>query len=282
MSDVTVKITVFYVGTSLLAPLGRAESDINAQHGLGLQVATCNCGAPLTEAEWNSAESDVGDSDLVFVIHVTEGENAVRIAAALDRYRNRHSAVIAFNCMPELMRRLRMGKLDFGKLMKPRASRDQAASETSGQSIARKLATWMADFVKGRTTADGSGEAPKRVGPPANADQYVKLIGRLPSILKFVPSAGKLRDTKNYLLLFGYFLQPTPNNIRSMLLCAITQYVPGDHHSIKIESAEAMPVIGLFITPMRQNCLKHSKPIRSGTSESGGAHLIVMRLSDCY
>ena len=240
-----MKITVFYVGTSLLAPLRRAESDINAQHKLNLQVATHNCGSPLTLSEWHSAESDLSDSDLAFVIHVTEGENAVRIAAALDGHRKRHSAVIAFNCMPELMRRVRMGKLDFGKLMKPAASRDQAGAETSGQSAARKLATWMSDFVKGRTP-NKSGEPPKRGGPPKSADQYVKLIGRLPSILKFVPSAGKLGDIKNYLLLFGYFLQPTPNNIRSMLLSAIKQYAPGDHHSIKVETAEAMPVMGVY------------------------------------
>lgn len=240
-----MKITVFYVGSSLLAPLRRAESDINAQHQPGLQVATYNCGAPLTEPQWNLAESDLAGSDLVFVIHVTEGENAARIASALDRDRKRHGAVIAFNCMPELMRRVRMGKLDFGKLIKPAAGHHQSAADTSGQSAARKLATWMSDFVKGGTP-NKSDQPPKRGGPPKNADQYVKLIGRLPSILKFVPSAGKLGDIKNYLLLFGYFLQPTPNNIRSMLLCAIKHYTPGDHHSIKIEPAEAMPVMGIY------------------------------------
>ena len=240
-----MRITVFYVGTSLLAPLRRAESDINAQRQLGLQVATHNCGAPLTEPQWNLAEGDLAGSDLVFVIHVTEGENAARITTALDRHRKHHSAVIAFNCMPEIMRRVQMGKLDFGKLMSPPAARDQATAETSGQSAARNLATWMSDFVRGRTQ-NKSSESPKRGGPPKNADQYVKLIGRLPSILKFVPSVGKLGDIKNYLLLFGYFLQPTPNNIRSMLLCAIKQYAPGDHHSIKIESAEAMPVMGVY------------------------------------
>lgn len=227
----------------MLAPLRRAEAEINSHHKLDLQVASYNCGAPLTEPEWNSAERDVGGSDLVFVIHVTEGENAARIAAALDRCGDCHSAVIAFNCMPELMRHVRMGKLDFGKLMKARKSDQQGGEETSGPGIARKLGTWMADFVKGRTP---SGDSPKRVGPPANADQYVKLIGRLPSILKFVPSAGKLRDIKNYLLLFGYFLQPTSNNIRSMLLFAIKSYAPGDHRSLEIEPAEAMPVMGVY------------------------------------
>jgi magnesium chelatase subunit H len=240
-----VKVTVFYVGTSLLAPLKRAESDINAQHNLNLEVAAYNCGSPLTLCEWNLAESDLADSELVFVIHVTEGENAARITTALDHHRNRHAAVIAFNCMPELMRRVRMGKLDFSKLMRSRVPRDQAAAEPWGQSTARKLATWMSDFVKGRAP-NKSGEPAKRGGPPKNSDQYVKLIGRLPSILKFVPSSGKLGDIKNYLLLFGYFLQPTPNNIRSMLLSAIKEYAPGDHHSIKVDTAEVLPVMGIY------------------------------------
>src|SRR4249919_2215125 len=192
-----MKITVFYVGTSLLAPLRRAEDEINAQHKLGLQVAGYNCGAPLNEAEWRAADGDLAASDLVFVIHVTEGENAARIATALERHQGRHQAVIAFNCMPDLMRRTRMGKLDFGKLMKSSPSKDQAEGEVAAPGMAKKLAIWMSDFVKGRDSRDE--DNPKRGGPPARADQYVSLIGKLPSILKFVPSAGRLGDIKNYL-----------------------------------------------------------------------------------
>jgi magnesium chelatase subunit H len=240
-----MKIAVFYVGTSLLAPLRRAEQEINARHQLGLQVATYNCGAPLTEAEWKAAQDDVADSDLVFAIHVTEGENAARIGAALERHRERHNAVIAFNCMPDLMRRTRLGKLDFAALMKQRGSPDHGEQEASAPGIARKLGTWMTDFIKGRAQTRG-GDSPRPIGPPSKTDQYVKLIGRLPALLKFVPSAGKLGDIKNYLLLFGYFLQPTPNNIRAMLLHAIKQYVPGDHHLIKVDPAESMPVVGVY------------------------------------
>ncbi len=187
-----MKITVFYVGTSLLAPLQRAEHEINARHNLGLQVATYNCGSPLSGVEWQAAENDVRVSDLAFVIHVTEGENAARIVSALQRHQQRHYAVISFNCMPDLMRCTRMRKLDFAKLIKPRGSRDQA-EETSAPGIARKLGMWMSDFVKGRTSS-GAQSAGKRGGPPAKADQYVKLIGHLPGILKYVPDAGKLGD----------------------------------------------------------------------------------------
>jgi magnesium chelatase subunit H len=237
-----VKIAVFYVGTSLLAPLKRAESEINKLYALNLQIAAHNCGAPLNDEEWRAAHRDLEQSDLVFIIHVTDGENALRLGESLDKLEGRHNAVIAFNCMPDLMRRTRMGKLDFAKLMKPRKS---SGKEETSRSIARKLGLWMGDFIKGRNGSNGHGSSPKTKGH-ANKGQYVKMIGRLPSILKFVPNAGKLRDIKNYLLLFCYFLQPTPNNIRSMLLHSIKHYVPGNGSAMKVDPPEAMPVVAIY------------------------------------
>lgn len=241
-----MKITVFYVGTSLLSPLRRAETDINSRHKLGLEVRTHNCGAPLTVDEWSAAERDIATSEIVFVIHITEGENAARIIAALEPKRERHGAVIAFNCMPDLMRCTRIGKLDFSSLIKSKASEED--SLTSGQNIPRKLATqlatWMADFVKIRRQSRGNDS--NKPSAPGNKDHYLTLIGRLPAILKFVPNAGKLKDIKNYLLLFACFLQPTPRNIRSMLLLAIKHYAKGDYRRIKIDPPEAMPTVAIY------------------------------------
>ena len=240
-----MKITVFYVGTSLLAALKRAEDEINASHNLELEVATYNCGAPLSEAQWREVDSELSASEIVFIIHVTDSENAARINKALELYSRHHNAVIAFNCMPELMRRTRLGKLDFSALMKSRNNTGAGDRETSASGFAQKLSSWMGDFMK-TSRSTGTRESGKRGGPPRNTDSYLKLIRRLPAVLKFVPSAGKLRDIKNYILLFGYFLQPTPSNIRSMLLLAIKQYVPGDRKAIVINPPEEMPLIGIY------------------------------------
>ena len=240
-----MKVTFFYVGTSLLSPLKRAEDEINARHNLALKVSTYNCGAPLAESDWKSVDSDLSDSDIVFIIHVTDGENAARINNALELHCRRHHAIIAFNCMPELMRRTRLGKLDFAGLMKSRENADAGVSEKAAPGFARKLSTWMGDFMK-TSRSSGSDRTSSRKGPPANTDLYLRLIQRLPAILKFVPSAGKLRDIKNYLLLFAYFLQPTPTNIRSMLLLAVNQYVSGDRRGIVIDPPEEMPLLGIY------------------------------------
>jgi magnesium chelatase subunit H len=141
--------------------------------------------------------------------------------------------------MPDLMRRTRMGKLDFARLMKVgRSANDAEGKENRGRSLARKLATWMQDAVGGR----GSG----RKSSHGNLGQYVKLISRLPAVLKFVPGAGKLRDIKNYLYLFCYFIQPTPNNIRSMLLYAIKHYAAERARGIKVSPPEQVASVGVY------------------------------------
>jgi magnesium chelatase subunit H len=241
-----VKIAVLYVGTSVLAPLRKAEDDIKANYGLDLRVGAHNCGVALPYDAWEAASRDIAESRIVFIIHVTDEENASRIISMLDRGDKRQQTVIAFNCMPALMRRTRMGKLDFSTLMKPGPEGGQGSKGPS-QNLARQVGSWMADTFKRRNTVRGDKSAgPANGNKRAGHGQYLKLIGRLPAALKFVPNAGKLRDIKHYLNLFCYFLQPTPRNIRSMFLYAIKQYAPGEARIGKVDGPEAMPVVGAY------------------------------------
>ena len=209
-----MNITVLYVGSSLLAPLKNAEREINRVHKLDLRVAAYNFGSPLSDGEWKEVESDLQQANVVFVIHVMDGENASRLLTALEKLS--HDAVVVINCMPELMRRTRMGKLDVGS-----------------------FAGWMARYVK----SDKSKRARNGHG------QYLKLIKRLPTILKFVPTAGALTDAKHYLYLFCYFLQPTPGNIQSMLLYALKHYVRDERlkrEKLRVAEPESMPAVALY------------------------------------
>ena len=74
-----------------------------------------------------------------------DGENASRLVKALER--GKHEAVVVINCMPELMRHTRMGRLDVKKL--------------------GGVAGWLHKSTK----------ADKR---KANHGQYLKLFDRLP------------------------------------------------------------------------------------------------------
>lgn len=211
----SLNITVLYVGSSLLAPLKNAEREIDRAYGLDLRVAAYNFGSPLIDREWQDVDRDLSEANLVFVIHVMDGENATRLVSALERYQP--DAVIVINCMPDLMRLTRMGKLDVGK-----------------------FAGWMGRYAR----SDKSDRTKKH-----RHHHYLKLIDRLPSILKFVPTAGALTDAKHYLYLFCYFLQPTPANIQAMLLYALRQYVKDKRLQkikLRLPQPEHLPSVAIY------------------------------------
>jgi magnesium chelatase subunit H len=237
-------VTVLYVGSSLLGPLRQAEAELNRRHGLGLRVAAYNLGAPLAEDEWRGVEDDLGRADVVFVIHVTDGENATRLFPLLERFGPRHRAVVVINCMPELMRRTRMGKLSFGASKSGATDGDAAGEDGESDGVAgrsrrllKSVGGWMGEQVRARR---GGGRGSKHA-------QYLRLVERMPALLRFVPSAGRLRDVKHYLYLFCYFLQPTPGNVRSMLLYALKHYA-GDGRLSKVEvpPPESVPAVGVY------------------------------------
>jgi len=231
-----VNVTFFYVGSSLLAPLRNAEREINRAHALDLRIATYNFGAVLNEDQWHTVEADLSEADIVFVIHVMDGENAARLLPALEKYRSRHRAVIVINCMPDLMRQTRMGGLDLGRLLGKDISRKGAKTQSEPARLLSTVGSWV-----GRQARGGNGQK------NGHGRQYLKLVDRLPGILRFVPSAGALRDVKNYLYVFCYFLQPTPANIRSMVLYAVKHYVPDEKlKRVRIPTPEKMPSVAIY------------------------------------
>jgi magnesium chelatase subunit H len=226
-----MNITVLYVGSSLLGPLRDAEREINRLHRLDLRVAAHNFGAPLNDAEWQDVEQDLSQANIVFVIHVMDGENASRLMQALDRHNETFKAVIVINCMPDLMRRTRMGRLNISDFAN--GARNGGSTTRHPSRLLGSIGSWI-----GKQAARGRSKK-------SDHSQYLKLADRLPGILKFIPTAGALTDAKHYLYLFCYFLQPTPANIQSMLLYAIKFYVPGSRR-YRIAEPEQMPSVAIY------------------------------------
>jgi magnesium chelatase subunit H len=238
MSTSVMNITVLYVGSSLLAPLKQAEREINERYHWRLRVAAYNFGAALDERTWSEVESDLSAADVVFVIHVTDGENAARLLPLLARYEQRHRAVVVFNCMPELMRRTRMGRLRFGRELTAETDGDAGAQQSTSKArrLVARVGAWMSEQAHARRKT-------------ANHTQYLRYIERMPALLRLVPNAGRLGDIKHYLYLFCYFLQPTPANIRAMLLYALKHYAADERVKrarIELQPPETMPAIGIY------------------------------------
>jgi len=238
-----MKISAFYVGSSLLSPLKQAEQTIVADYGIKVLIKTYNLGAALNEAEWAAAEADLMESSIVFVFHVVDGENSSRLLKLLAPVEGIDRTVIVVNCMPDLMRCTQMGRLQFSKLFgQSKSKRSEAAHDFEKQGRARRLFSsvsgWMGEQVKGHKNAGRR-----------NHTQYLKYIERLPSLLRVLPVPGPLRDVKHYLNIFCYFLQPTPANIRSMVLYAIKYYGPREgigSTKLKYSLPETLPAIAIY------------------------------------
>jgi magnesium chelatase subunit H len=243
----SLKVTVFYVGSSLLAPLRRAERDVARVHGVEMRVGAYNFGAPLDEDGWESVERDLSESAVVFVLHVTDGANAARLIPLLEKYEARLGAVVVINCMPDLMRRTRMGRLRFGKPgVAASAGQDAVEVDARGEGdrarggrarrLVKSVGGWMAEQARGRGGAARSSHT-----------QYLRYVERLPALLRLVPNAGRLGDFKHYLQLFCYFLQPTPTNVRSMLVYALKHYA-GEPRLARAALAppETMPAVAIY------------------------------------
>ena len=238
-----VKMVVFYVGTSLLAPLKKAEHEI-CERGLKLIVAVYNGGLPWSNSEWQKAENDLSTADIVLIMHLTDSENTQRLMEGLDRFKSRHHAVVVFNCLADLMRKTRIGRLDFNKLINSISFSGKSVSKmSSALRLSYRLATWMSDFMSRRFRSQGKDGSQSMKG---GFRSYHKLTERLPRIIKFIPSIKKLRDIKNYLVLYCYFLQPTPKNICSMLLYSIKHYVPGYSSLAAADPPEIRPTTGIY------------------------------------
>lgn len=234
-----MNVVALYVGSSLLSPLRSAEGEINRLFGLNFRLAAHNLGAPLTDEEWETVAADLSRAGLVFIFHVTDGENAARLVPILQLHERSHRAVVVINCMPELMRRTRMGKLNFGGGTGAADAGDTGGvrngdgAKGRGRRLLKKVGSWMGEQARARGSS-GSG-------------QYLRLVEKMPSLLRLVPDAGRLGDVKHYLNLFCYFLQPTPGNVRSMLLYALKHY--GEDACLKdveIPPRESMPAVGIY------------------------------------
>src|SRR5260370_28519964 len=109
------------------------------------------------------------------------------------------------NCMPELMKRIRMGKLDFERLSGigsrkgTKAQRSSKEAKTHRESdpdgnaeagkatgLLQSIGSWIGRQARSNGSKNGQAKGHGRA-------QYLKFANRLPSLLRFAPRAGGLR-----------------------------------------------------------------------------------------
>jgi magnesium chelatase subunit H len=140
-----------------------------------------------------------------------------------------------------------MGKLDVSRLAGDggKGEKGNGERERNALGLIAAAGSWVGRQVRRSKADQRQVENARKHGH----GQYLKWIDKLPSILRFVPSAGGLGDAKHYLNIFCYFLQPTPTNIRSMILYALKEYVADERlkeTKVKVPPPERVPSVAIY------------------------------------
>lgn len=216
-----IRVVIVTLDKHLSGPITRARSHLKRElPGLTL---TTHCATDFTENESALARcrEDIARADIVVATMLFMEDH---IQAVLEPLRARAKSCDAFvGCLaaPEITRLTRMGRLDMSQ------------PQSGPMAFLKKL--------RGKPGADGG----KGAGAGA---QQLKMLRRIPRILRFVPGAAQ--DLRAYLLTLQYWLAGSDENIANLVRYLIDRYADGERRVLRGSLRVAAPVevadVGLY------------------------------------
>ncbi|MDP4301374.1 magnesium chelatase subunit H [Leptothrix discophora] len=216
-------------------------------------------------ADWDSqpealarCRADIASGDLVIATMLFMEEHFLPVLDALQARREACDAMVCAMCAPAVMKLTRMGRFSMdGKTGGPMA-------------MLRRLRGKPAD------KADGDGDK-ARSGASAGAQQ-MKMLRRLPKILRFIP--GTAQDVRIYLLVLQYWLAGSQENLAGMVHMLVDRYAAGPRAALRGRVTPPAPVeypeLGLYHPALAGRIATDASdlPARGGPASVG---LLLMR-----
>ncbi|HHE31380.1 MAG TPA: magnesium chelatase subunit H [Chlorobaculum parvum] len=179
------------------------------------------------------AATAIREADCVFMSMINFKEQIDWLKEQLDQATN-DKTIFIFESMPEAMSLTKVGSY-------------QVTEGKSGMpDMVKKIAKML---VKGRDEDALYG--------------YMKLMKIMRTILPLVPN--KAKDFKNWLMVYSYWLQPTPENIVNMFRLILREYFDS---SVKVEPIVDVPNMGLY-HPDAKDYFKDVKSFKSWSKKRG-------------
>ncbi|MDY8108497.1 magnesium chelatase subunit H [Fulvimarina sp. 2208YS6-2-32] len=191
--------------------------------------------------------ADIAKADIIFANMLFLEPHVAPILPALTARRPDCSAFIGAMSAGEIIKLTKAGKLDMGK-------------EASGVlGLLKKL--------KG---------SPKKGGQGSGSRQ-MKMIRRLPKLLKFLP--GTAQDLRAYFMVLQYWLGGSDENIGNLIRFLFARYAPGDIAlSEKGIEPKEYPETGLYHPQMRDRIATRIESLPGSRRQTNGTvGLLVMR-----
>ncbi|MEM7242538.1 MAG: cobaltochelatase subunit CobN [Pseudomonadota bacterium] len=229
------RVAILTLDAHIAGPAANAEAKLRKEYP-GVEITM------LTAAEWggdpqalDTARRVILEADIVVTVLLFLEEHVEAILPTLKKARENCDAMICAISATEIVRLTKIGQLDMAK-------------PASGiLALLKKL--------RGKTK-----------DKQANGEKQMRMLRRLPRILKMIP--GKAQDVRAYFLCMLYWLGGSDDNIESMIRYLISRYSSvDDWRGTKFAEPLIYPDVGIYHPdlPNRVTDDLHELPKTKGT-----------------
>ncbi|HET7773609.1 MAG TPA: magnesium chelatase subunit H [Burkholderiaceae bacterium] len=250
-----IRVVIVTMDSHLVSAVQRARSQLARRlPGLTLTIHAAS--------EWGDSPDqlqacvdDIGRADLVIATMLFMEEHFHPVLAALKARREHCDAMVCALCAAEVMRLTRMGRFTMDRGM------------SGPLALLRKL--------RGKSNASGE-RTPKSAGA-----QQMRMLRRLPQILRFIP--GTAQDVRAYFLCLQYWLAGSQENIANLVHYLVDRYADGPRYGYrglaKPEAPVEYPDVGLYHPRMAERFSESvsALPKVATTGQRGRVGLLLMR-----
>ncbi len=223
-----MRVVLVTMDSHLCSAAARAQTGLSRTlPGLSLCVHSA--------AEWgNDAATlqrcidDIGRADIVIVTMLFMEDHFLPVLPALKARRDHCDAMVCAMSAAEVMKLTRMGRFDM------------AAPASGPMALLKRLRGKPA----GKSVAEGNEASVKE----KSGAQQMKMLRRLPKILRFIP--GTAQDVRAYFLTLQYWLAGSEENIGNLVHALVDRYADGPRKALrglaKVAAPVEYPEVGIY------------------------------------
>ncbi len=217
MRGPSIRVVLIAMDTNLSQPVKQAMAGLLRDiPGLSFQLHGASQWASNPDL-LDAARADIARGDIIIAAMLFLEEHFKPILADLEARRPNCDAMVCAMSAKEVMRLTRMGKFTMD------------GEQSGAMALLKKL------------------RGGKKDKPTAAGAQQMKMLRRLPQILRFIP--GTAQDVRAYFLTLQYWLGGSSENIGNMIRFLVSRYADGPRASlrtIKVATPVEYPEVGVY------------------------------------
>jgi magnesium chelatase subunit H len=244
-----IRVVIVTMDTHLASATARARTKLTQQYpGLSLSMHSAS--------EWSAQPkalaqciSDIEKGDIVVATMLFLEDHFLPLLPALEAKRNNCDALVCAMSATEVTKLTKMGKFDMSK------------PASGPMALLKKL------------------RGDKKDKAATGGAQQMKMLRRLPQMLKFIP--GTAQDVRAYFLSLQYWLGGSEDNMTNMVSFLIDRYADGPRRSLRGSSKVGAPVeypeLGVYHPRMAGRLSENIEDLPTLAEPKGKVGILLLR-----